>query len=149
MEKIYYGYKEFVGDAKILLKQIEEYNPEALIPVARGGMALGQLIGEAMDTREVYCINSIHYEGTVKLDTCKIFNVPNLSRVTKVILIDDIVDSGESIVDILSKLKRLYPHCEFKVATIFYKPTALIQPDFKVKEAKGWIEFFWEVDLLR
>ena len=149
MEKTYYGYDEFVGDAKILLKQIEGYNPEALIPVARGGMALGQLIGEAMDTREVYCINSIHYEGTVKLDTCKIFNIPNLSNVTKVVIIDDIVDSGESIVDILAKLKRLYPHCEFKVATIFYKPTALIQPDFTVKEAKGWIEFFWEVDLLR
>ncbi len=149
MKKTYYGYDEFVGDAKILLKKIEEYNPEALIPVARGGMALGQLIGEAMDTREVYCINSIHYEGTVKLDTCKIFNVPNLSNVTKVVIIDDIVDSGESIVDILAKLKRLYPHCEFKIATIFYKPTALIQPDFTVKEAKGWIEFFWEVDLLR
>ncbi len=149
MKKIYYGYKEFVEDAKNLLEQIELYDPDALIPIARGGMALGQLIGEAMDTREVYCINSIHYEGAVKLDSCKIFNVPNLTNVKKVVLIDDIVDSGESMVDILAKLKRLYPHCEFKIATIFYKPTALIQPDFTVKEAKGWIEFFWEVDLLK
>ncbi|MEA1913896.1 MAG: phosphoribosyltransferase family protein [Campylobacterota bacterium] len=148
INKVYYGYDEFVVDTKILLKQIQSYNPEALIPVARGGMALGQLLGEAMDTREVYCINSIHYEGTVKLDTCKIFNVPNLSRVSKVVIIDDIIDSGESMVDILKKLKRLYPHCEFKVATIFYKPTALIQPDFTVKEAHDWIDFFWEVDLL-
>jgi len=66
----------------------------------------------------------------------------------KVVLIDDIVDSGESMVEILKILKAQYPHCEFKIATIFYKQTALIQPDFTVKEAKNWIEFFWEVDLL-
>lgn len=149
MKKVYYSYNEFVEDARDLLEQIELYDPDALIPIARGGMALGQLIGEAMDTREVYCINSIHYEGTKKLDSCKIFNVPNLENVNKVVLIDDIVDSGESMVDILAKLKNIYPHCEFKIATIFYKPTALIQPDFTVKEAKDWIEFFWEVDLLK
>jgi xanthine phosphoribosyltransferase len=63
-------------------------------------------------------------------------------------LVDDIVDSGESMVEILRILREKYPHCEFKIATIFYKPTALIQPNFSVKEAKAWIEFFWEVDVL-
>lgn len=50
---------------------------------------------------------------------------------------------------IIAKLQNVYPHCEFKIATLFYKKTALIQPDFTVKEAKDWIEFFWEVDLLK
>ena len=148
-KKVYYGYKEFITDTKDLLDQIEVYNPDALVAVARGGMALGQFIGEAMDTREVYSINSILYEGTKKLDHCKVFNIPNLENVTKVVLIDDIVDSGESMKYIIEKLQNIYPHCEFKIATLFYKPTAIIQPDFTVKEAKDWIEFFWEVDLLK
>jgi xanthine phosphoribosyltransferase len=149
IQKEYYSYKDFVADARILLEDIELYQPDALIAVARGGMALAQLIGEAMDTREVYSVNSILYEGTVKLDHCKVFNIPNLENRKKVVLIDDIVDSGESMKHIIAKMQNLYPNCEFKIATIFYKPSACLQPDFTVKEAKNWIEFFWEVDLVK
>ena len=119
-----------------------------MIAIARGGLVLGHLLSEALETREIYSLNSIHYDGTKKLDTFEIFNIPDLSRKHKVVLIDDIVDSGESMVEIIKILQEKYHHCEFKIVTIFYKPTALIQPDFTVKEAKNWIEFFWEVDLL-
>ena len=54
MKKVYYSYKNFIEDSRILLKQIEAYKPDAIVAVARGGMALAQLIGEAMNTREVY-----------------------------------------------------------------------------------------------
>ena len=148
MEKVYYGYDECLEDCKVLIPQLKEYNPDALVAIARGGLLLGHLLSEALDTREIYSLNSIHYDGTKKLDTFEIFNIPDLTRKHKIVLIDDIVDSGESIVEILKILEEKYPHCEFKVATVFYKTTALMQPDFSVKEAKDWIEFFWEVDLL-
>lgn len=148
MKKVYYGYDECLEDCRALLPKLKEYNPDALVAVARGGLLLGHLLSEALDTREIYTLNSIHYDGTQKLDTFEIFNIPDLTRKHKIVLIDDIVDSGESIVEILKILEEKYPHCEFKVATIFYKPTALMQPDFSVKEAKDWIEFFWEIDLL-
>ena len=148
MEKIYYSYQECVEDCKTLVPQLKEYNPDALIAIARGGLTLGHLLSEALDTREVYSLNSIHYDGMKKLETFDIFNIPDLSRRHKVVLIDDIIDSGESMVEILKILKDKFPHCEFKVASIYYKPTALMQPDYKVREAKGWIEFFWEVDPL-
>jgi len=148
LEKVYYSYEECLKDCQVLLPKLKEYQPDALIAIARGGLLLGHLLSEALETREIYSLNSIHYDGTKKLDTFEIFNIPDLSRKHKIILIDDIVDSGESMVEIIKILQEKYPHCEFKVATIFYKPTALMQPDFSVKEAKGWIEFFWEVDLL-
>jgi xanthine phosphoribosyltransferase len=149
IKKVYYGYDEFVTDARDLLEQIELYEPDALVAVARGGLALAQLLGEAMDTREVYSINSILYEGTQKLDHSKVFNIPNLENRKKVVLIDDIVDSGDSMRYIIEKLTKVYPHCEFKIGTLFYKKTASIQPDFTVREANEWIEFFWEVDLIK
>ncbi|MEA3513370.1 MAG: phosphoribosyltransferase family protein [Campylobacterota bacterium] len=148
MDKVYYGYDECLEDCKVLIPQLKEYNPDAMVAIARGGLLLGHLLSEALKTREVYSLNSIHYDGTKKLDTFEIFNIPDLKRKHKVVLIDDIVDSGESMVEILKILQEKFHHCEFKIATIFYKPSALIQPDFSVKEAKDWIEFFWEVDLL-
>ncbi len=149
MEKTYYSYNECIQDCKILLPMIKEYNPDALVAIARGGLILGHLLSEALNTRELYSLNSIHYEGTKKLETFAIFNIPNLEKAKKVVLVDDIIDSGESMVEIIKKLKKRYPYCEFRVATVFYKNDAIMQPDFKVKEAKSWIEFFWEVDLLK
>jgi xanthine phosphoribosyltransferase len=148
MNKVYYGYEDCVSDTKILAGKIKLYNPDAMIAIARGGLTLGHMLSEALNTREIYSLNSIHYDGTKKLDTFEIFNIPDLTRLHKVVLVDDIVDSGESMVEILRILREKYPHCEFKIATIFSKPTALIQPDFSVKVADAWIEFFWEVDVL-
>jgi xanthine phosphoribosyltransferase len=147
LEKYYYGYDEFLRDTLNLAKQLKEYQPDTLLAVARGGVTLGHFLASALDTRRLFTINSIHYEETKKLDTFDIFNIPDLSDAKKVVLIDDIVDSGETMQEIINLLEQKYPNCEFKVATIFYKPTAVIEADFKVKEAKAWIDFFWEIDV--
>jgi len=148
MQKLYYSYENCLADCKVLLPQIKQYNPDAMVCIARGGLVLGHLLSQALDMRDIYSLNSIHYNNTTKLDTFEIFNIPNLENKNKILIIDDIVDSGESMVEILKILTKKYPKCEFKIATIFYKETALIQPDMRVREAKNWIDFFWEVDLL-
>ena len=147
MEKYYYSYKQFVQDTKELINLSKDFNADVLLGIARGGLTLGHFMGEALNTRNVYTLNSIHYEGTKKLDTFEIFNIPDLSKAKKVLILDDIVDSGETMIEILKLLKSKFPHVEFKLATIFYKKTALLQPDFAVKEAKEWIDFFWEADV--
>ena len=147
MEKYYYSYEEFIQDTTELINLSKEFNADVLLGAARGGLTLSHFMGEALNTRKVYSLNSIHYEGTQKLDTFDIFNIPDLSKASKVLILDDIVDSGETMVEIFKLLKEKFPHVEFKLATIFYKKTALIQPDYAVKEATQWIEFFWEKDI--
>ncbi len=146
LEKYYYSYDEFKDDTLLLANKLKDYNPDAILAIARGGCTLGHMISEALNTRKLYTINSIHYNDTQKLDTFDIFNIPDLSNYSKIIIVDDIVDSGETIVEVLKTLKQKFPNCEFKVATLFYKPTALMQPDFSIKEAAQWIDFFWEAD---
>jgi xanthine phosphoribosyltransferase len=65
-----------------------------------------------------------------------------------VLLLDDIVDSGQTIKEVLDHLQQCFPNVEFKIASIYYKKTAVIQPDFAIHEANDWIEFFWEKDYL-
>ncbi len=148
MEKYYYGYDEFIGDVAKLNRAIEAFDPDTLLAIARGGLTLGHFLANARDTRRLFALNSIHYEGSRKLDTLQIFNIPDLSDARKVLILDDIADSGETLVEVLNRLRELYPDIEFKVATLFYKPGSLIQPDFTVKEAPSWIDFFWEIDPL-
>ena len=145
---IFYSYDEFAIDAKKMAKQIkDEFDPEVILAVARGGLTLGHSLAVALNNRNLFTLNSIHYEDTNKLDTIQIFNVPDLSKYTKILLVDDIIDSGESMVEIKRELLKRYPNLDIKIATVFYKEKALLLPEFKVKEAHDWIEFFWDIHI--
>jgi len=147
LEKLYYSYELFVKDTQILVDKCRDFEPEILLAVARGGLTLSHLMAQAMDMRNLYTLNSIHYEGDLKLDTFNIFNIPDVSHAKRVLIVDDIVDSGETMREILKVLNDKFPKVEFKLATLFYKNTAVLRPDYCVREANEWIDFFWEVDV--
>ena len=147
MEKLYYSYELFVKDTQVLVDKCRDFEPEILLAVARGGLTLSHLMAQAMDMRNLYTLNSIHYEGELKLDTFNIFNIPDVSHAKKVLIVDDIVDSGETMREILKVVSEKFPNVEFKLATLFYKKTAVLRPDYSVREANEWIDFFWEIDV--
>jgi len=146
MFKVYYPYSEFREDLKTLIKKIDR-NFDVILPISRGGLSMGQMLGEYYDIREVYAINTIGYDDTKKLKEVTVFNIPNLQMTKRVLIVDDIVDSGDTLVEVLKVLEDKYPTIEFFTASIFYKPTASIEPTWWVKEATSWIEFFWSEDL--
>lgn len=147
IKKVYYGYDELRSDLKVLLKDIKKENFDGILAIARGGLTISHMLGEGLDLRACFSINSIHYDDTEKLSTIKIFNIPDLSKTSKVLIVDDIVDSGDTMIEVLRVLREKYPNIEFKIGSIFYKTTALIKPDFYVKESNDWIDFFWVTDL--
>ena len=148
MEKRYYSYEDFLNDTKVLIQKIE-WQFDVILPIARGGLSLGHLLGEHYDIRAVYAINTIGYEDTLKLESVKVFNVPELPGAKNVLIVDDIVDSGDTVIEVLRVLRQRYPEVTFKVASLFYKKSAKIAPNWYVHEADTWIEFFWSVDLNR
>lgn len=143
----FYSYEEFKVDVNHLAKEIKPYAPDVILAVARGGMTLGHFLSEALEMRALYSINSIHYEETRKLDTIQIFNIPDLSKAERVVIVDDIIDSGETMIEIKRVLGQMYPDTDFKVASVFYKEKALLRPDFAAREATEWIEFFWDFQI--
>ena len=148
MKKLYYPYEDFLADTKVLTQKID-WEFDAIIAVARGGLSLAQLMGEYYNLRSVYSINTIGYEDTEKLQGVDVFNLPELKDAKQVLIVDDIVDSGDTLIEVLKVLKKVYPDITFKVASLFYKKSAKIAPNWYVKEAKGWIDFFWTVDMLK
>ncbi len=129
-------------DVNTLAKEIKGYKPDVILAIARGGMTFGHFLAEALDMRDLYSLNSIHYDEIKKLDYIKIFNIPDLSQKRKVLIVDDIVDSGETVAEVKKILLGRFPHLKLKIASIFYKEKALLRPDFTAKEATEWIEFF-------
>ena len=146
MNKIYYPYQEYKQDLKTLITKIDQPF-DAILGIARGGLSMAQMLGEYYDLREVYAINTIGYEDTEKKVSVEVFNIPDLKNAKQVLILDDIVDSGDTLVEVLAVLNAKYPKVTFLTASIFYKKTACIKPTWHVKEPKGWIEFFWSEDL--
>ena len=139
-----YSFNEFQEDVSQLVEDTRTYNPDIILAVARGGVSLGHFMANRMNIRALFTLNSIHYDDTKKLDTIEVFNIPELGKEKRVLVVDDIVDSGESMAEIMKILKEKFPENRFKTAVIFTKKEAIFTPDFKCHEAKEWIKFFWD-----
>lgn len=137
----------FKNDTMKLLQMCNNFDADVILAIARGGLTLSHLMSQALNKRNVFIINTISYDRKVQKDMVKIFNFPNLTGFKRVLVVDDIIDSGKTVKEVLNILKIHYPNIEFKVASLFYKDTAIIKPDYSVNKTDTWIEFFWEVDL--
>jgi xanthine phosphoribosyltransferase len=139
MHKIYYPYEEYRQDLKTLIKKIDQPF-DAILGIARGGLSMAQMMGEYFELRQVYAINTIGYENTKKKESVEVFNIPELKSAKTVLVVDDIVDSGDTLVEVLDVLHERYPQLTFLTASLFYKTTARIKPIWYVKEPQGWVE---------
>lgn len=148
MDKRYYPYEDFLADTKFLTQKID-WKFDSIVAIARGGLSLAHLLGEYYNIREVYSINTIGYEDTAKLESVKVFNIPELKDAKSVLIVDDIVDSGDTLLEVLKVLGKAYPSITFRTASLFYKKSAKIAPDWYVQNADRWIDFFWSKDLNR
>ena len=137
----------FKIDALELSFLCKDFTSDAILGIARGGLTLSHFMSQALSQRNVFILNTISYDGRIQKDNVEVFNIPSLEKFRKVLIVDDIIDSGKTIEKVMILLKKGYPNIEFKVASLFYKEDALVKPDFTINKADKWIDFFWEVDL--
>lgn len=146
---LYYGYDEFLKDMRAVKTELSSRNIDGIIFAIRGGATMAHFLAEAMNIKSVYSLNVHSYVKQKKLGAPTILNLPTISSSHKVVaIVDEIVDSGETMTLILDTFKHTYPDIDFVTATIFQKKTAVIQADIFVRYCDEWVEFFWEKDLL-
>lgn len=142
--KFYYTYSQFESDAKALALRLKDEKIDAILGVARGGLFLATRLSYLLGVRELFSAGVMQYSGKEQGKTI-ITNLPEIKGAKKVLVCDDICDSGACLSALMGKLKGSF-ECEFVSATLFYKSTAIIEPDFWAREAKQWIVFPWEME---
>ncbi len=142
----YYAYENFKKDTNRLLHELREFQPEVILGIARGGLTLCHAIAEGLNVRAVQTIRTELYDNTCKRDAVSIFGECDFNFITKVLVVDDIADSGETLDAVMRHLENKYRTIEFRSATLFYKKTSIYKPNYWINEADGWIDFFWERD---
>jgi len=142
----YYSYDDFAKDTNTLINKVKEFNPHAIAGIARGGLTLSHAVAEGLNIRNVQTLRTELYDKSEKRECLTIFGGCEFKDIKRVLVLDDIADSGDTLEAVMESLACGNDSIEFKSATLFYKKTSCYEPHFWINEANDWIDFFWERD---
>ncbi|TQL68095.1 hypothetical protein FB381_1984 [Nocardioides albertanoniae] len=121
------------------------YEPDIVLSIARGGLALGMGLGYALDVKNLSAVNVEFYTGVNERLDVPMMLPPTPAAVDltgmKVLIADDVADTGKT-------LEIVHDFCEGHVAeartaVIFEKPWTVINADYVYKKTDRWIDFPW------
>ena len=158
MEKIFLSADQLLEDSFALAEKIflSGFRPNFIIGVWRGGAPVGIAIQEYLDyigiPTDHIAIRTSSYYGIDKRDkNVRVhglhYIIENVNADDKVLLVDDVFDSGRSIqtiLDTLSKYTRRNMPDDIRVACPWFKPArnkTKLKPDYHINETDDWIVF--------
>jgi len=140
----FYSYEALETDMRSLLPGCREYGPDRIVALARGGMIGAQLLAYGLDVRSIALLRVASYDGERQRDAVTVEGDSGGGNPERILIVDDIVDSGKTLQCVKEYLAGCFPEAQIKCAAPWYKKTACVQPDFFCREATEWIEFFWD-----
>ena len=162
-DKHYIGADELLQDSFRLGLEVFKsgFRPDFIVGVWRGGTPVGIAVQEILHVCGIHTdhisIRTSSYEGIGQrgkevqvhgLD----YIIKNINAEDSLLIVDDVFDTGLSVLAILEALKeksRLNTPKDIRIATPWFKPknnkTSLI-PHYFLKESENWLVFPHELD---
>ena len=158
MDKIYISADDLLIDSFKLAQQIFEsgFRPQFIVGVWRGGAPVGIAVQEYLDfagikTDHIAIRTSSYYGIGLQDKEVRVhglnYIVDNVNATDELLLVDDVFDSGRSVIAVIKELEektRANLPKTIKIATPWYKPsrnTTSIVPDFFIHETDSWLVF--------
>lgn len=124
---------------------VQDYKADIVVGVSRGGFVPARILTDLLETPELATIQTSFYQDiaqpTLEPILKQTLTVPIEGK--KVLLVDDIADTGASL-----KLAQTHLHqrdaLETKTATLYLKPQSITIPDFYEKQTSAWVVFPWD-----
>jgi uncharacterized protein len=148
MKKI--SWKRFDSIANKLVMKIKQSNNkyDTIICINRGGLVIGRILSDYLNL-PLGIISAKCYDiGAKKPQSCLIN--PNISIIKKIgkkiLLVDDLIDSGTTMIKIFNHLKKRFPKSNIDVAVLYKTKESTFNPDYFVEFKKDWIVFPYELN---
>jgi len=141
-------WNDVVDWSKKLARKIVDsgYQPDVIIGIARGGVTPARLLCDYLGVMDLLTIKVEHWVETAGHLEDAIVKYPftaNLEK-KKVLLVDDICDTGRSIIVSKEYIERNSKPEQLRVATMQYiKPVAKFVPDYYVDEVVDWVWYLY------
>jgi hypothetical protein len=120
------------------------YEPDIIIAVARGGYVPARLLADFLGVENMLSVQSQHWTEAAKASERALLKFPYKVDLSgyRALLVDDIVDTGETVILARDFVASEWKPAELKVATLQWISTvAKIKPDFYYMEVKEWVWF--------
>ena len=122
-----------------------KFIPDIIVGVARGGWIPARIMSDMLENNNLANISAEFYVDMGKTKHKPVITQPVSAPVKnlKVLVVDDLADSGESLKLIKAHLQKLGAQ-EIRVSTLYYKPWSIVIPNYYEKQTRNWIVFPWE-----
>lgn len=132
---------------KILAKRISKnYEPEVIIAIAKGGLVPARILADLLGVGEMGFIEVKFYKGVAirgEKPFIKSIALPQI-RDKKVLVVDDVVDSGRTIQLVIDTL-AVHAPLAVRSTALYVKPWSTYFPDYFYAVTDEWIVFPWEI----
>jgi hypoxanthine phosphoribosyltransferase len=133
--------------AKQVAKKINssDYKPDVIVGLARGGWVLARVLCDLIGVKDLLSLKVEHWGVTATPDgTAKLKYPLNVDLIgKKILVVDDITDTGESMRVTIEYLKSLKPS-EVRTAALQHIISAKFKPEYIGEEIKWrWVIFPW------
>jgi hypoxanthine phosphoribosyltransferase len=145
LEKLNIKWRTISSLCNKIVKKLKDKYPNIvdfeIIGLSRGGLIPAVIISNLLNIRKVYSIGMKSYTGEEK-DHLELYQIPEVSKMDKILLIDDISDSGESF----KNTKEMLEGKTVVTASLTIKHKTSFKPDVYGKAVKDniWVVFPWE-----
>ncbi len=122
------------------------YQPDVIIAIARGGVTPARLLCDYLGVMDLLSIKVEHWVETAGHLEDAIVKYPLVADLSgkKTLLVDDICDTGRSIIVSRDYIIKNNKPSELRIATMQYiKPVAEITPDYYVDEVRDWVWYMY------
>ncbi|MFM5924198.1 MAG: phosphoribosyltransferase [Novosphingobium sp.] len=161
-EKLYLTADRLLEDSFALANRVLDsgFRPTHIVGIWRGGAPVGIAVQELLAYRGIetdhIAIRTASYSGIDQQDKeVRVYALGYLIDVLdpedRLLVIDDVFDTGRSVEAFLKELKARCRHNTpntIKVATAYYKPSrnqTSLKPDFFVHQTEEWLVFPHEI----
>ncbi len=148
MEYLRLGWDDIEAQCKQIAREIKRKKLEfdVIVGLARGGWIPARLLSDYLGIDELHTVRVKFYASVGQRMEKPLILHPTQFDIQgkRILLVDDIADTGESLIAALEHLKE--KNCDrVFVVTLVKKPRSKFTPDLYAKETRAWVVFPWEV----
>lgn len=121
------------------------FKPDAVVGLARGGWLPARLMCDFLGLTDLVSLKVEHWIETGRTKDEATIRYPLTAdfKGRRVLVVDDITDTGKSLIASTEYLKRYNHPEELRIATMQYIPTSKFKPDYYAEEVRVWTWFIY------
>lgn len=128
--------------------RLAPFHPDLIVAIGRGGYLPARIVSDYLDVFDLTDVKIEHYHGPQRERRARI-RYPLAADVAgkRVLLIDDVSDSGDTFEVALRHLRERGEPAELRTAVLHHKLVSTYTPDFfaEVVREWRWITYPWAV----